>query len=85
MCVGGECCLEMTSFIWLNLLQEQRVLFAVWSCEEESAVFTGNGKGASGGIRESNDSLLRGISIRLKVPSQPSSHLMSSYRGGRRR
>lgn len=59
------------------------MLFAVWSCKEESVVFTGNGKCASGGIRESNDG--RGISIRLKVPSQSFSHLMTSYRGGRRR
>lgn len=41
------------------------MLSAVWSCEEESAVLTGNGKRASGGIRESNDWRVRGISITL--------------------
>lgn len=64
------------------------MLFAVWSCEEESAVFTGNGKRASGGIRESNDWRVRGISITLTHTSSvavvlsPDEFLSGRFAGG---
>lgn len=84
--VGGMCvCWGSAALRWLHL-------YGKTSCRSSGCFLLCGparrnlrfGKRASGGIRESSDSLVRGIFIRLKVPSQSSSHLMSSYRRRRR-